>query len=112
MKCARVLLEHSADPNAKQSRTGKTPLHFAIECPNFKAYTKLLFELMENGANPNLMDASGEYPIHKILFGFDQLEEYQRCALALLLYFGADVNVTAPGAQNEPIHLAVSRKDP
>ena len=112
VKCAKVLLEFGADPNTRQSGTGKTPLHFAIENPYFQGYGNLVFELLQNGADPNTKDASGEYPIHKILFGFDRLEKHRRDALALLLYYGADVDVAPPGTQNEPIHLAVTRKDP
>ena len=112
-KCLRVLIEFGADINVEQRGTGKTPLHFAIEHQHFKGYGNLLFELLKNGADPNVKDRSGEYPLLKILYGgYEALERHRRDALALLLYFGADVDITPPGTLNKPIHLAVRRKDP
>ena len=111
VKCARVLLEFEADVNVKQSGTGKTPLHFAIENPYYKGYGNLIFELLQNNADPNAADSSGVYPIHKVLHGFNLLPKHLRDALALLLFFDADVEVSPPGTKNKPIHLAVSRKD-
>ena len=109
----RVLIEFGANINIRQTGTGKTPLHFAIEHQYFKGYGNLVFELLSNGAEPNSKDHSGEYPLLKILYGgYEALERYRRDALALLLYYDADVNITPPGTLNKPIHLAVRRKDP
>ncbi|MCJ1401469.1 hypothetical protein MMC11_004683 [Xylographa trunciseda] len=115
-KCVRILLEFGADVNVKQYSTGKTPLHFAIEHRNFKGYGNLIYTLLGHGANPNVKDASGDFPLLQILYGgYEPLEKHKRDALALLLeqtHFTTDVNIMPPGTQNAPLHLAVRRKDP
>ncbi|MCJ1382022.1 hypothetical protein MMC17_005134 [Xylographa soralifera] len=115
-KCARILLEFGADVNVKQNSTGKTPLHFAIEHRYFKGYGNLIYTLLDHGANPNVKDASGDFPLLQILYGgYEPLEKHKRDALALLLeqtHFTTDVNIMPPGTQNAPLHLAVRRKDP
>ena len=115
-KCVRVLLDFGADVNVKQYSTGKTPLHFAIEHRYFKGYGNLIYTLLDHGANPNIKDANGDFPLLQILYGgYEPLEKHKRDALALLLeqtHFTTDVNIMPPGTQNAPLHLAVRRKDP
>ena len=115
-KCVRVLLEFGADVNVRQRSTGKTPLHFAIEHRYFRGYGNLIYTLLDNGANPNVKDANGDFPLLQILYGgYEPLEKHKRDALALLLeqtHFTTDVNIIPPGTQNAPLHLAVRRKDP
>ena len=73
----------------------------------------MIFELLSHNANPNLNDSGGEPPLLKILLGgLEPLEKYRRDAMALLLYFQADVNFTPLGTLNKSIHLAVRRQDP
>jgi ankyrin repeat protein len=66
------------------------------------------------GANPNMPDANGDYPLTKLFAGSDSapLEQHRLSALAILLKCGAtDVDVTLPGSRNTPLHLAVRRQD-
>ena len=102
--------------NVRQSKTGKRPLHYAIEHREFKGYGNLIYTLLEHGADPNVKDASGDVPLLQILYGgYEPLERHRRDALALLLnqtHFTTDIDVSPPGTLNLPIHLAVRRKDP
>ena len=101
------------DVNVRKRGTGKTPLHLAIEHEYFKGYGNLIWELLQHNANPNIKDNSGEYPLLKLLYGgYEKLEKHKRDALALLLRWDADVDISPPGTLNKPIHLAVRRKDP
>ena len=114
--CVRLLLDFGADVNAVQSKMSKKrPLHCAIEHRNFKGYERLISLLLHRGADPNVKDASGDYPILQILYGsYQPLEKHKRDALALLLaaHITIDVNIMPPGTQNKPLHLAIRRKDP
>lgn len=100
----------------KTSRTGKTVLSLAIEHQYFHGYRGLIWTLLNWGADPNIKDRNGDYPLLQILYGgYDPLEEHQRQALALILdksRYPTDVNVEPPGTLNMPLHLAVRRKDP
>ena len=115
-KCVRLLLDFGADVNAVQSgMSKKRPLHCAIEHRYFEGYERLISLLLHRGADPNVKDASGDYPILQILYGsYEPLEKHKRDALALLLatHITIDVNIMPPGTQNKPLHLAVRRKDP
>lgn len=113
-KCVAALLAAGADVHVKFSG-GKTVLHLAIEHEEFHGYTNLIRDLLEAGANPNLKDKNGDYPLLQILYGgYEPLEKHRRDALACLLqpHFTTDVNIMPPGTLNMPLHLAVRRKDP
>lgn len=92
---------------------GKTPLHIAIEHRYFEGYGNLIYTLLDLGADPNVQDHNGDFPLLQILYGgYEPLEEHRRYALALILRYEADVNIMPPGTLNMPLHLAVRRKDP
>lgn len=113
-KCARALLEHGCDANAKFRN--RTPIHWLINGPYFKGYEKLLAMLLSAGAKMNTADGKGDYPLLKLLGGpaDEPLEEYKTIALALILNKGVptevDVNVKQPMSQNTALHLAVQRR--
>lgn len=113
-KCVRELIKHAVDVNVRSTRSGKTPLHVAIENPNFKGYVPLIRDLIEAGADTNKKDLKDDYPIMKVFYGNDAgpLEDYRRRTLALLLRnTDTEVNIVLPGTLNTPLHLAVRRKD-
>ncbi|KAL6718975.1 hypothetical protein ACLMJK_003210 [Lecanora helva] len=113
-KCVQALLAAGADVNARELG-GRTALHYAIEHENFHGYTNLIRDLLEAGADPNIKDKSGDFPLLQILYGgYEPLQKHRRDALACLLQpeFATDVNVLPPGTRNMPLHLAVRRKDP
>ena len=75
----------------------------------------MIRDLLEAGADPNVKDRNGDYPLLQILYGgYEPLEKHRRDALACLLqpHFATDVNIMPPGTLNMPLHLAVRRKDP
>ena len=111
-KCVAALLAAGADVNVRFFG-GKTTLHLAIEHEEFHGYTNLIRDLLEAGADPNVKDKNGDYPLLQILYGgYEPLEKYRRDALACLLHFDTNVNIMPPGTLNMPLHLAVRRKDP
>ncbi|KAI9725790.1 MAG: hypothetical protein M1834_009739 [Cirrosporium novae-zelandiae] len=112
-KCVRQLLEHGANVNI--SLSGKTALHYAIELKNFKGFNKLLLNLLNHNANPNIPDNNGDYPLLKVLYGsYEPLQEHEHDMLALLLQskFETNVNISPRGTLNMPLHLAIRRTDP
>ncbi|KAL9601995.1 MAG: hypothetical protein Q9179_002687 [Wetmoreana sp. 5 TL-2023] len=113
-KVVRALLDHGADVNARDPRSGKTALHFAIENAYFPGYTNLIRNLLEHAADPNALDRSKDTPLLHILYGgYKPLEKHKRDALACLLqpHLDVDVNVKSLGTSDMPIHLAVRRHD-
>ena len=111
-KCVAALLEAGADVNVTLNG-GKIAQLLAIEHEDFDGYTNLIRDLLEAGADPNVKDMNGDYPLLKILYGrYGPLEKYKRDALACPLNFDTNVNIMPPGTLNMPLHLAVRRKDP
>ena len=57
----RILIKAGAKPNEAQPKSGLTPLMIASAMGNAKAVDLLL----DNGANPNAVDANGYAPLHQ-----------------------------------------------
>ena len=114
-KCVRELLAAGVNPNRSSKRTGQTPLHIAVQHPNFKGYANLIWLLLANTnkADPNIKDWDGETPLTRLFIGTNTtpLEPHKRGALIMLLKEGANADFTLPGTGNTPLHLAVRRQD-
>ncbi|CAB0029623.1 unnamed protein product [Trichogramma brassicae] len=65
-------LEQGQDPNCVNSKTGHTPLHFALDNVNRKTVKTLLM----NGADPNLAGPNGFTPVHMAYQCPEQLWHY------------------------------------
>ncbi|KAI0147034.1 hypothetical protein GGR57DRAFT_477696 [Xylariaceae sp. FL1272] len=112
-KCVRALLAAGVSPNHKSRKSGLTPLHMAVRHSNFKGYANLVWLLLSNNANPNMLDRDGEYPLASLFVGADteHLEPHKRGALIMLLREGAEPNFKLWGTGTTPLHLAVRRQD-
>lgn len=72
-RCARVVLEHVAQGDADTTLNmvdgarGKTALGLAVEHPDFDGYDRLVRLLLDHGADPNVPDRRGVYPIAGLL---------------------------------------------
>ncbi|KAG4427746.1 hypothetical protein IFR05_016770 [Cadophora sp. M221] len=114
-KCLRLLLDHGVDVNVRSKYTHKTPLQEVIEQKVWSGYSTVIFLLLKAGADPNAKDRHGDIALLKLLkHSKHPLKEDHRRALALLLTFGANVNVTRPGtrSRSNPLHHAIRRNDP
>lgn len=115
-KCVRALIAYDVDVNARWR--GRTPIHWAVTRLYFNGYTKLIAILLASGVEIDVPDDAGEYPLHKIFGGGDDvpLEAYQVQTLALFLHpkvpTTVSVNVLQPGSLNSALHLAVRRRTP
>lgn len=112
-KCVRELINYKVNVNVKSRRTGKSALHIAIENDYFDGYVKLIRLLVDGGADTNVCDKNGDYPLTKLFSGTGSLplEKHRLEALAILLKADTRVNVKAIGSGNSPLHLAVRRQD-
>lgn len=117
-KCLQALIEKNVDVNVQHRKSGKTALHFAVKAPDFKGHTNMVRDLVNAGANPNIADNKGYFPIHLIFKAGSPggLEKFRLDALACILKSdingGADVNIPNPHRQYSPLHLAVGRSSP
>lgn len=113
LKCLRALTEHGANVNAVRSTNGRTFLHYAIEQSLWPGYSSVVYTLLANGADPNIRDNANDLPLLMLLVGNGQLPQEKRDALFLLLApnFKTNLDVSVPGTLDNPLHLAVRRKD-
>lgn len=112
-KCVRELIGADVDVNITSKRTGKSPLHVAVEHDDFKGYTTLVWLLVHAKADVNALDSDGDSPLMKLFLGHDHepLERHRREALAILLRAGARVDLSQRATGSTPLHMAVRRQD-
>lgn len=112
-KCVRELIKHDVNVNVKSKKSGKSALHLAVENDEFQGYVRLVWLLVNAGAETNMPDESGDFPLTKIFFGAGSLPlgKHRLEALAVLLQGAAEPNLHASGTGNTPLHLAVRRQD-
>jgi len=97
------LLEHGADPDAKNDEH-QTPLHHASVFGSVKGVQLML----EHGANINARTRGGHTPLHRVLFNLD--DNYDTLDMFLetircLLEHGADIDALDDDHAT-PLHLA------
>ena len=112
-KCLRELVSYGANVNAVRKSNGRTPLHYAIEKPLWSGYSSVIYILLAAKADPNARDKSNDVPLLMLLAGGGPLPREKRDALYLLLApnFATDLDVSIPGTLDNPLHLAIRRKD-
>jgi len=103
LEVVKFLLEHGADPDAKNDYPS-TPLHWASYHGSVKG-AQLMLEL---GANTHARNKEGRTPLHQVLYGLDATKlaldthlDTMRCLLAR----GADVDAL-DNDHVTPLHLA------
>ena len=112
-KCLRELVSYGVNVNAVRESNGRTPLHYAIEKPLWSGYSSVIYILLAAKADPNAGDKSNDVPLLMLLGGGGPLPREKRDALYLLLApnFATDLDVSIPGTLDNPLHLAIRRKD-
>lgn len=113
VRCVAELIRHEADVNVQTTKSGKTPLHFAVENDAFEGYEKLIWLLVENGARVDEKSRDGETALTMLFARANEraFERHHLQALAILLNAGARVNRTIPATGDLPLHMAVRNKD-
>ena len=113
IKCLMALLSHGANANASHGSNGKSLLHYAIEVPLWSGYSTVIYALLANNANPNVCDMANNIPLMMLLGGDGHIPQEKKDALLLLLApnYNTSVDVTMPGTHDNPLHLAIRRKD-
>ncbi|KAH9823716.1 Protein tyrosine kinase [Teratosphaeria destructans] len=115
-KCVRALTRKGCDINVKYR--GTNPLQMVLEGPWFVGYAKLLGVLLVNGADANIPDGKGSYPLLTLLSGNanEVLDDKVLDAFSLFLHpkvpVSVDVNVRQRETLNTALHLAVRRTSP
>jgi len=84
----------------KRSKFGETPLHVAAK----KGDLTKVKELLSQGANPNIPDAAGWYPLHDVAVS---AKDEAVDILSLLITHGATVDVFSGDDGITPLHDAV-----
>lgn len=120
VRCVRELVSHGAKVNFVSQRSGKTPLHWAIENPPFEGFDTLVGILLLGGADINQRDSFGNPPLISILsLGGGRgtpLQQYQIDTVALFLSEKIpdviDLDAVQIGTSNTALHLAVRRRNP
>jgi serine/threonine protein kinase/ankyrin repeat protein len=112
-KCLQELAAYSVNVNATRSSNGRTFLHYAIEHEPWSGYSTVIYVLLTAGANPNVRDNAGDLPLLMLLVGTGPLPQEKRDALYLLLApnFTTSLEVCTAGTLDNPLHLAIRRKD-
>ena len=112
-KCLRALVSYGVDVNAVRTSNGRRPLHYAIEKAPWSGYTSVIYTLLAAEANPNARDKAMDVPLLMLLVGEGPLTQEKRDALYLLLApdFATNLDVSITGTLDNPLHLAVRRKD-
>ena len=112
-KCLRALVSYGADVNAVKRANGRRPIHYAIERAPWSGYSSVIYTLLAAKANPNAKDKANDVPLLMLLTGDGPLPQEKRDALYLLLApnFTTNLNVYIPGTLDNPLHLAIRRKD-
>lgn len=100
-EAARFLIDHGANPAAK-NRRGAEPLHYASDANTWSPAEQVatIECLVRAGANPNSVDKSGVSPLHRAV--------RTRCAAAVQALLAAGAKPDLPnGNGSTPLHLAV-----
>ena len=113
LKCLRELVAYGADVNARRYTNGRTPLHYVVESKPWPGYSSVIHILLAAGADPNIGDGANDLLVLMLLVGNGPLSHEKRDALFLLLApnFNTDLNVRVLGTRDNPLHLAIRRKD-
>ena len=112
-KCLRALVSYGVDVNAVKTANGRRPIHYAIERGPWSGYSSVIYTLLAAMADPNAKDKANDVPLLMLFAGDGPLPQEKRNALYLLLApnFTTNLNVYTPGTLDNPLHLAIRRKD-
>lgn len=100
-KTIQVCLEHGLNINGIVNEDGDTPLIFAAAQNPCHDY--VLEALLDHGANSNIQNKNGAFPLSLCLDSAWDSADYSRCVKALISA-GANVRLAAPNGR-QPIHL-------
>lgn len=108
----KLLNERGADVNKLNSKNGSTPLHVACNC-YYKTEFKIMYFLIDNGANINTVDQKGRIPIMGLirkLRNDHKPKVVERNALKFLLNYSDFTINTFDPADSDYNFLAESKK--